>query len=341
MRNIICILTIMFLFIGCSQKVQIKALKAAKITNKSIKNIAVLSFRNDEISQSIQINSAISNVNVNNKKYFTLVDKKDIDKILKEQKLNDSGLVNIFKNSSSNGLSQIETLVMGEVMVDDMTRTFFQESRTDYNRCIKTYKSKGEEYCSKYRKYKVPCQANTYNVKTEVKLIQVNNGKTIFTNTYAKSSKYKHCSDDAYTLPNKTTENNRLAYNIAHDLVKDIAPSYVYFSITLLEDIDIDLTNTQEILFENALEMIQYKRINKANKMLLELNKQLASRSYVVLYNLAITEESLGNITRAYEFLKEAEDVSLQSQGVVEEIIIYVKKIEQNLSEKRKVNKQL
>ena len=341
MKNIICIITIMFLFIGCSQKVQIKAVKAAKITNKSIKNIGVLSFRNDKISQSIQINSAISNVKINNKKYFTLVDKNDIDSILEEQKLNDSGLVNSIKNSSINGLSQIQTLVMGEVIANDMTSSIFQELRTDYDTCLKTYQSKGNTYCSKYKKYKVACQSNTYDVKTNIKLIQVNNGKTIFSNTYAKTSHYKHCSDDSYTLPNKTTENSRLAYEIADDLVKDIAPSYIYFSITLLEDIDIDLTDKQEVLFQNSLEMIEYKRINKANKMLSKLNRELHSKSYVVLYNLAITEEILGNIKQAYEFLKQAEDISLESEGVVEEIVLYMKKTEQNLSEKRKVNKQL
>jgi hypothetical protein len=341
LSTITYVLIIGFLLTGCAQKIELKAIKSAKVTDSSIKNIGVSSFKNDFVSQSVQIDSAISNVRVNDKKYFTLVDKKHINKILQEQKLNDSGLVNLINTNISNGLSQIETLVVGAVIVDDLSTSFFKESRTDYDRCIKTYTSKGKTYCEQYRKYNVSCQSNKYNIKTKIKLIKVNDAKIIFADTYTASSKYKHCSDDNYTLPNQKTENSRLAQTIANKLVKDIAPSYVYFTVTLLDDIDVNLTEKQEILFENALEMIEYKRINKANQFLVDLNKQLNSKSYVVLYNLAITEESLGNIEKAYVLLKLAEDISLKTEGIVEEIVMYIYEIENNLSEKIKVKKQL
>jgi len=341
LKNYITIMMISLIFTGCAQKVQIKAIKSAKITNNSIKNIGVASFENDNISQSIQVNSAISNVQINNKKYFNLVDKKNIDLILNEQKLNDSGLVNLIHNTQTNGLSQIETLVVGKVLLNNLTKSYFYENRTDYETCVKTYTSKGKTYCEQYRRFNISCQANKYTVKTKIKLIQVNNAEILFADTYDVSSRHKHCSDDTHILPTRKIENTKLAKIIANQLIKDIAPSYVYFSIELLDDVDIDMTDKQETLFENALEMIKYKRIQKANQMLHNLNTQLKSKSYVVLYNLALTEESLGDINQAYQFLKKAEDISLKTDGIIEEIVIYMKKMQENLSEKSNANKQL
>ena len=341
LQNSVYLLLIVFFFLGCSQKVQIKAIKSAKITNGSIKNIGVVAFENDSISQSVQINSAISNIKINNEKYFNLIDKKNIDLVLKEQKLNDSGLVNLKGNTIQTGLSQVETLVVGEVLINDKSISFFREQRTNYRICIKSYKKKGKTYCERYRNYKVHCQTNKYTVKTKINLINTKNAEILFTDTYEASSKYRHCSDDYNILPTKTIENTKLAKIIANKLLKDIAPSYVYFTLTLLDELNIDVNDKQDLLFENALKMIEHKRILKANQMLKTLNTQVNSKSYAVLYNLAITEELLGDINQAYSFLKQAENIALETDNIVDEIVIYMKKMQDNLSEKIKANKQI
>jgi len=298
-------------------------------------------FKNDDIAQASQVDSAISNVEIKGKKYFNLVDRENINKVLAEKKLNDSGLVNLIKDNTSDGLSQIETLVTGKVNVSDMSTSKFQEGRTDYSTCVQSYTRKGKRYCSKYRTYNVDCQANTYNVKTKVKLIKISDASTTFADTYEASTKFKHCTDDSVVLPSKKEANSELAKIIAHKLVVDIAPSYVYFTVTLLDDADVDMNKKQEKLLDNALKMIKHKRIEKANEMLTKLNKQLNSSSYVVLYDLAVTEESLGNVEKAYKLLKKAEDLALETEGVVDEIAIAMKRVKKNIAEKNKANKQL
>jgi hypothetical protein len=63
----IATITMMFGFSGCAQKVQIKAIKASAVSDASIKDIAVAPFDKDDVSQGEQINSALSNVVVNEK----------------------------------------------------------------------------------------------------------------------------------------------------------------------------------------------------------------------------------------------------------------------------------
>ena len=340
-RGLAIVLLVGFMFSGCAQKTQIRAIKSANVTDKSIKNIGVTPFKNDDIAQASQIDSAISNIKIKGKKYFHLVDRENINQVLAEKKFNDSGLVDLIKENSSDGLSQIETLVTGTVNVSDMSTTKFKEERIDYSTCVQSYTQKGKTYCSKYRKYYVDCQANRYNVKTKVKLIKISDASTTFANTYEASTKFKHCTDDSVVLPSKKEVNSKLANIIAYKLIKDIAPSYVYFTVVLLDDVDVDMNKKQEKLFQNALEMIKHQRVEKANEMLTKLNKQLNLSSYVVLYDLAVTEESLGNVDNAYKLLKKAEDLALETDGVIEEIAIAVKRVKKNIGEKNKVTKLL
>ena len=59
----IIFLVFFLLFVGCSSRpmVTIKAIKASKVTNPAIRDIAVLPFKNDEVSQAQQIEAKLDN----------------------------------------------------------------------------------------------------------------------------------------------------------------------------------------------------------------------------------------------------------------------------------------
>ena len=139
---------------GCAQKVQIKALKSAEISDGAIKNIAVLPFNNDTVSQSIKIDSALSSVTINGEKYFNVIDRVNLEKIMAEKKLNDSGLVDLIHNNPTIGLQEIKTIVTGEIALNDVQQSNYLEERTDYQTCIEMVTQKdGKSYCKAYRKY--------------------------------------------------------------------------------------------------------------------------------------------------------------------------------------------
>ncbi|MFA9374340.1 MAG: hypothetical protein ACERKK_09285 [Poseidonibacter sp.] len=326
---------------GCAQKTQIRAIKAAQVTDKAIKNIGVLPFKSDYIAQSSQIDSTIANVKINDKNYFNLIDRNNISRIMEEKKLNDSGLVKLIKGNRTEGLAQIETLVTGKVNVSDVATSNYLEGRTDYDTCVRTaYTKKGDAYCAKYRTYNVKCKANTYSVNTKVKLIKVSNSKTIFTKNYSASNKIKKCIDQNIVLPTKRDQNTKLAGYIATQLVKDIAPSYVYFTAELMDEPDIDYTDIQKGLLKTSLVLIENKRLEKAEKLLKKLNKLTNFKSYVALYNYGIVNEALGNVEEALNLFKKAEDISLMTK-VEENIAIAIIRAEKNLIELQKSKKQL
>ena len=340
-KSLILVSFLLLIVTGCAQKTTIKAIKAAKVTDQAIKNIGVLPFDSDNIAQSSQIDSEISNIKINDKPYFNLVDRNNLKKVMAEKTLNDSGLVNLIKKSRDKGLSQIETLVTGKVNVSDVSSSNYYESRTDYSRCARYgYYKSGKRYCAAYRKYNVSCQAKTYHVNTKVKLIKISNADTLFTNNYSASSKLTKCTDQNRVLPTKQAQNTKLAANIAEQLIKDIAPSYIYFKVVLFDDPDIDYTAKDKLLLKSALALIKAKRIKKANELLKKVVKHTKNQSYVSLYDLAVTEEALGNVKGALDLYKQAEDISLLTKPQ-DEISQAINRAEKNLAELNKANNQL
>ena len=333
-------LLIITLLLGCAQKTQIKAIQSSQISDNCVRHIGVAPFKSDKVSQSSQIESALNDVIIDDNKYFKIVDRKNIDRVMNEKRLNDSGLVDLLKDNSSVGLSQMQTLLTGKVILDEMSSSRYYAQRTDYNRCIKSYTKNGKTYCSRYGIYNVSCMRNLYTLKTYIKLIKISDGTALFSNTYSNSSEYRHCEDDSGTLPSKRHANTIQAKLIAQKLIKDIAPSYVYYEVELLDKPDIDLNDKEENIFENALKMIELKRVQKANKMLQTLNHQTNSRSYVILYDLAITYETLGNVNKSMALLELAEDIALSSDGIIEEITTSIKRVSKSIKEQNRAKKQ-
>lgn len=327
---------------GCAQKIQLKAIKSAQISDGAIKNIAVLPFTNDTVSQSIKIDSALSNATINGEKYFNLIDRVNLEKIMAEKKLNDSGLVDLIHNNPNIGLQEIKTIVTGEVALNDVQQSTYLEERIDNQTCIEMVTQKdGVSYCKTYRKYNMACIANLYSLTTNVKFIKVTDSKILFTRSFSKNSKATHCADDNNVLPLKEAVNTNLASEIADNLIKIVAPSYVYFTVTLLDDEDIDFTREQSKTLKTAMELLKHERVEKANEILKRLNNSLENKSYVVLYNLGVSEEALGNIYEAYELYKKADTIALNQNKVIEELSVALGRVKQNINEFEKVNKQL
>ncbi len=339
---VLCGLGVVFFSTGCAQKVQVKAIKSAEIYDGAIKNIAVLPFLNDTISQSAKIDSVLENHTIDGEKYFNVIDRVHLEKIIAEKKLNDSGLVDLINNDGSSGLKEIQTLVTGEIALNDLQHSTYLEERIDYDTCIeKATDKKGNSYCKNYRKYNMVCVANLYSLTTNLKFIKVADSKIIFAKSFSKNSKETHCADDNKVLPSKESVNTKLASEIANNLITIIAPSYVYFSVTILDDEDVDFEKDQSKQFKVALELIKNDRISKANEILKGLSNSLQNKSYTILYDLALTEEALGNIYQAYELYTNAENIALKNGEVIEEISMALKRVQQNIKEYEQAQKQI
>lgn len=336
------LITLLFvlLYSSCASKTTIKSLKSGKIIDSDIKNITISNFLNDNIGQKNIINDKISNLVIEGKNYFTIINRDNLKEILKEKKLNDSGLVETSDNYEFIPLIQAKTILKGKIDNLSKSTSHYSETRTNYDRCISYYKDKnGKSYCDKYAKYSVSCIRANYNLSTSINITKISNSKQIFSKTYYSNMAKNHCSDDYNSLLSKHEAGVIMASNIANQLIKDIAPSYVYYDVELFDSADIQYDDKSEDTLELSLKLIKNKRIQKANELLYKLNVYTKYKSYVSLYNYAITLESLGEYDKALSFYKRADDIYIQNEKEIsEEINSAIIRVKEAIIENKKLS---
>jgi len=150
----------------------------------------------------------------------------------------------------------------------------------------------------------------------------------------------KHCVDDSSVLLSKKDVNTKHAKEIAEDLAKLVAPSYVDYVVQLFDDEDIKYTSEQSKRLKLALELIKNQRHETANDILDNLNSELKELSITTLYNFAVTSEILGDLSKAYKLYQKADSVALQNGKVLEDISLGLKRVKNSIEELEKANKQ-
>lgn len=335
MRNSLLILFIVLFFTACASKITVKSLHSSKFSNPNIKQLSVLNFKNDSVGQASSIESLLSNLKIENKPYFTLVQRENLDLILNEKKLNDSALIEIDDLSNLRGLTEVKTFLFGEVLNSTLYQKVYYKTETNYQQCLEYNKNK---QCIRFPLQYTRCQTNDYSVQTQIKLVEIVTSDIIFSQTYTQSDSITYCNMNSNYFPSKQEHNAYLAQLIAQDILKDIAPHYVTFRVTLLEDLDIDASNEIEQQFENSLTLLSQGRFEKAKELLENLNTQIKGQSYAILYNLALCYEALNEIQQANHLYQQAENVSLKKE-IVEEISQAIVRTSKNIEEYEKVNK--
>ncbi|WP_434637839.1 CsgG/HfaB family protein [Sulfurimonas sp. NW7] len=331
MKNITNILMAFFIVFmsGCSQKVTVQALEPAQIDRISqTKVIAVTDFTHDRVGLSRKIEAKLSNFEINNKKYFTVVSRNDINKVIAEQKLQNSGLVNDEKIVQVGELIGAQAIISGNVSPVTKEDSYFYEARV---RCA-------NRKCTELETYRVRCMKRLIGLSAEVRIVDVAKGDIIYADTLGRTSSFKHCADDSRAIPSKMMVAQKLADDIADTFIYKLTPHYRKFHVKLLEDPDLDYTDEQEKLLKISLKYIEQRRYDKAEKFLKELIDATNMKSYVAFYDLGVIKEAQGKYEEAKEYYEYADDLMIEP---VEEINEAVVRINSLISKRKKTLEQL
>jgi len=319
---------------GCAQKIQIKALNPAEVGEMaSKKTIAVSQFNKDDIGLSGKIESKIASHKLNKKKYFTVLSRKDLDKILQEQELQSSELMNENTSSKIGKLIGAQAMVNGEIVNSNAKVGSYTEAR---EKCLSYYK---DGSCAQFKHYRVTCKTLEASVSANINIVDVTTGTIIYGDNISKEYSANSCKYGSAKVLSKSQVINRLTNSIANDFVRKITPNYIYFSVTLLEDIELD--NVSDKInkdFENALKYIKNKRYVKSEKILTSILDSLNGNSYVVAYDLGVVKEALGKLDEAKKMYKLADDKTTEP---IKELDIALIRIDTLIAKKIETNKQL
>jgi len=314
---------------GCAQKVVVHALEPAQVDGVSAtKRIAITKFANDRVGLGSKIEAKLSQFTIDNKRYFRVISRDDLQKIIAQQKFQNSGLVDEKTAVKLGEIVGAQALISGRVSSPTKQDTYFYERRV---RCA-------DKKCKKVVEYRVRCMKRLFGLSADMKIVDIASTDVVYADTIRKSVLYKHCSDDSRALPSVSIIAEELADRIASEFTYKLTPHYRDFEVELLDEPDLDYTDKQEKLLEVSLEYIEQGRLDKAEDLLGRLIDSTGAKSYVALYDLGVVKEAQGKYKEAQEYYEEADHLMLEP---VEEINRAVLRIRQLIRKKEKTMEQL
>lgn len=114
-KYVFILIGLMF-FSACSQTVRISALKPAQVDKIThYKKIAIGVFTHDNVGLSNKIESQLSHASIDKKPFFTIISRKDTNKIFQEQRLQLSGLLDSKNVVKIGHLLGAQAMINGDV----------------------------------------------------------------------------------------------------------------------------------------------------------------------------------------------------------------------------------
>lgn len=313
--QILVFIVISFLISGCSQKVKIKALNPAEIDRATMtKRIAVVEFQRDRVGLSSKIESNLARHQIESKPFFTMVSRSNINQVIREQNLQNSGLVDTQMIVEVGNLIGAQALISGSVAKPTLSDTRFYETRA---KCA-------DKKCKELRYYKVRCMKRVIGLSADIKMVDVTRGDIIYSDSLSKNATYKHCSDDSRVLPAEGEIAQKLAINIADSFTYKLTPHYMYFEVELMEKPDFDYTDRQKQLLQSSLKYIKHNRLDKSERLLKELVDSTQQQSYVAFYNLGVVKEAQGDFTQAKEYYERADRLTIEPVKILDSAYVRI-----------------
>ena len=193
----------------------------------------------------------------------------------------------------------------------------------------------------------IPCENREYNVTTNINIIKPITNEVLFSKTYDKSSHDNMCFDRPYPFYRTNSDifriNSQIADQISQDIVDDMSPHYVQYSIDIIEELDDNnksYKKDQEKRFEKAVDLIVNKYLDLAKIELELLDKELNNQSFEITYNLALIYEASSQLEIANKLYRNAKTLTLDIKYL--DLINYgINRTNTNLEEKIKAKSQL
>jgi len=330
-KHLVIIFLGLVILSGCAKKVKISGLEPALI-DLAAKNIAVLEFEYDKgIGLKGRIEANFSKAHISGKKYFNVIDRKNTKQLIQEHKLQYSGLLNEEQSVEIGELLGAEVLISGKTAA--LTQSD-QRHKETHRKCRK----KRCKNSSDYSYYKVWCDTRQIDYVVNIRAINVTLGSVPFSDSISYSYDRQHCSDDEVVMLTKWQVAYASADKLAKQFVAKFVPAYKSFEVTLLDDEDIDYTQTEEELLDNSLIFIEQSRLDKAEKLLKNLLISTKYQSYVPAYNLGVVKEAQGELKQAAKYYHLADSLQVKP---VKEINKAVNRIGWAISKRDKAKVQM
>lgn len=318
-KSFLYILLIYIFAVGCAPKISTQVTMPAKSQEASdIRQVAVFPFEgNYGKKAAVDIENVLANVNVNNKKYFTVVDRQHIQKIMSEQKLQTSGIIDENTAVKLGRLIGAKGVYIGNAEYTDSDQ-IFTEQRSVCSSSDKNGK------CTGYSNYSVTCVKRTAGLNVTPKLIDIATGQVRYSSRLGGSDYISRCSDSS--VPLRSTEQllEGIARGVMDSFRTDVAPYNTTVFIEILDKTDGITDGTGKDNLKYSIDFAKNGRLDRACEIWRK-GGELYPRSISYAYNIGICLETEGDINAALNQYIKADKLTNKPEKVINSALLRVR----------------
>jgi len=333
--------TLIGLFAACGpQTIQTKVWmppREGRMTK--VKRLAILDFdgpwywshRDTRAGLRAKIEARINNIQVKGKPHFKVVDRHNMNRVLKEQN------ISLSENADPKTSARVGKLLgIDAFMTGRMNENWVRDS--SYKKTKKKCKRRSKGKCREWEKVSVTCTKRTAKVEFVPKIVDINTGELLFSDTIVGWGEAKDCpggdgiaSKDAVFTYALNEALNQIATNIA--------PYRVTLSLSLKDaDAPIEENATAASQFGGAMKFLKAGRMDRACKLFEDCHESVGHTSIAALYNLGICEETKGNPGEALKLYQQIDQMLVEPDDMVNSALTRAQK---RVEEKQKVDEQV
>ena len=304
--------SILFMMAGCATKIRVNMLQPAQYHEASLtKAVAVAPFSGPGGREfTAELESVLSGIGIDDKQYFTLVDRASIDNVVSEMKLSQSGLVDEKTAVKLGKLIGAQGIYTGIVTLNNYDDSPYREKRQTCVRYEQKRDQKGNIFqgaCLQWRYYEVRCLKRTANFAVTPKLVDVATGRVLYSRNLSALKESTGCEDTRPTQSEMVLL-EQAKEDVKKEFRRDIAPYYVTREIRLINSKDGIESKEAIDKLKRGMEYADKGRMDSACELWGEA-RNLAANSYALLYNLGVCAESRGDLDAALLLYRQSDKI--------------------------------
>ncbi len=236
---------------------------------------------------------------------FDIVERSQMMKIIEEQQLGMSGLLDQNQAVSLGKMLGVQAIIMGDVITNKKVDNF-RESRT--------YKKDGKKYTRK-----VNCRKRGVHTTVKTRIISTESGQILGSTEASRSMEDKKCGKQINQLASMEQMVEATLSGLSSEIANYFSPHYE------LQEYELEKIKTDQFEEpgEKAAEQVEDLEIDKAYVYYKSIYEK-DSYNPKILYNLGILHEIVGNFNKANQFYQMA--YQLKDEGKYQDAIARVQK---------------
>ena len=333
LKGTFTIALIVILFSSCAPTIKTRMQVPAKSHEAAqLRRIAVINFSGrggDQVRADIE--ALLVNIRVKDEPYFSIIERAAVNKVLEEQALQMTGVVDSQTAAKIGGLLGTDGIVMGVISNYITEDKHYSEKRS---KCVAKDK-KGK--CIRRSKYSVGCTERNAYFSFTPKVVNVSSGEIVTSEVLSGHSCDSVCRDSRRALKDRSALLGSAKSQAIEKFRELVAPYSVVVELKIITKDDTKMVPEVKKKIKSGVLWAKEGRLDRACEFWNDAYN-LHPRGYAMPYLLGICSETSGNLETAFGYYEKADK---NTGSPVKEISEALGRVKLSMEKQKKLKEQL